>query len=342
MRVHVHVNIMSMETMIIHKAIDALAGATGALAEWGQEDTQKGAPDGKLRLNINQKEYWFDAVVKKQVRNLHLANLNELGKKYENLILITEVVYPNIGEQLRSRGVNYIDALGNVFIKQNDLLLLIEGKKPTKTLTEKAGRAFNKTGLKFIYHLLTDKDFIGKTYREKAAICDTAVGNINYITNDLLNQGFLRKKTKGVFYIPNREKLINQWLIYFERKLKPDYFIGTFRFVNKEDAKNWRELTLDFTKTKWGGEPAAGILTNYLKPVAFTMYTAETRAELIRNYKLVPDEAGNVRVYNVFWAMQAENAKTVHPLIIFADLVNTANARTDELANMIYNEYLKG
>ncbi|MDD3569380.1 MAG: hypothetical protein PHT92_13365, partial [Bacteroidales bacterium] len=87
---------MSIETIMIHKAIDSLARATGAVAEWGQEGTQKGAPDGKLRLNINHKEYWFDAVVKKQVRNLHLANLNELGKKYENLLLVTEVVYPNI------------------------------------------------------------------------------------------------------------------------------------------------------------------------------------------------------------------------------------------------------
>ena len=332
---------MNMETILVNKAIEALARATGAVAEWGQENTQKGAPDGKLRLRINQKEYWFDAVVKKQVRNLHLAKLNELGKKYENFLLITEVVYPNIGEQLRSRGINYIDAFGNVFIKHNNLLLIIEGKKTEKDRIEKAGRAFNKTGLKFVYHLLTDKEFIGKTYRDKATICGTAVGNINYITADLLNQGFLRLKTKGVFYIPNREELINQWVVYYERKLKPDYFIGAFRFLNKEDAKRWRDIQLDFTKTKWGGEPAADILTNYLKPGEFTLYTAEARAELIRNYNLVPDESGNVKIYNFLWNQKDVNAKTVDPLIIFADLVNTANARTDELANMIYNEYLK-
>lgn len=331
-----------METILVHKAIETLARVAGIYAAWDQKYTQKDALDGTLLLKHNKREFRFDAIVKRQIRNLNLANFYALKMKHENLIVIAEVVYPNIGEQLRRRGINYIDTLGNVFVKQNDIFLLIEGKKVEKPAMEKTGRAFNKTGLKFIYHLLTDKDFIGKTYREKAAICGTAIGNINYITNDLLNQGFLRMKTKGIYYIPDREKLINQWVMFYDRKLKPDCLIGTFHFLEKERVKNWQEINLDFTRTKWGGEPAAEILTNYLKPEVFTIYTAETRGELIRNYRLVPDENGEFRIYQLFWEVQDKNAKNVHPLIIFADLVNTANARTDELANLIYNEYLKG
>jgi hypothetical protein len=98
---------------------------------------------------------------------------------------------------------------------------------------------------------------------------------------------------------------------------------------------------MDYKLTKWGGEPAAEILTEYLKPALFTLYTQEKKIELIKKFKLIPDEQGYLKIYEAIFPQNDPETKTVHPLIVYADLINTADPRTDELAKMIYNGYLK-
>lgn len=172
------------------------------------------------------------------------------------------------------------------------------------------------------------------------AECETALGNINYIIKDLQVQGYLVKKNNKDWLLNNRETLINQWAENFLNKLQPEYLMGTFRFQAPDGIKNWNKLKLDATKTYWGGEPAADILTNYLQPATLTIYTEENRIDLIKKYRLIPDTNGNIKLYTKFWKATEKN-ETVHPLVIYEDLLGINDPRTIELANLIYNEYLE-
>lgn len=101
-------------------------------------------------------------------------------------------------------------------------------------------------------------------------------------------------------------------------------------------------MQLQTDKTWWGGEPAGDILTNYLKPLELTLYTKENRNELIKKYRMVPDTNGNIKIYKAFWYQQNEkNEKTVHPLLVYADLINTGDQRCLETAQKIYEQYLQ-
>ena len=91
----------------------------------------------------------------------------------------------------------------------------------------------------------------------------------------------------------NKEELLQRWMVAYEDKLKlSKLHIGTFRFINENDQSNWKNLNLGANKTFWGGEPAGAIITKYLNPEIYTLYTTETRNDLIKNYKLVPDPKG--------------------------------------------------
>ncbi|MBN1416490.1 MAG: hypothetical protein JW973_15405 [Bacteroidales bacterium] len=331
-----------MELVIIYKAIEALEKAIPLKAEWIPGDDPGKPVDGELIVLKDNKKYRFYAEIKKNLRTVNLPQLGLIKEKYNNLIVITEVIYPQIREQLRNRQINYLDTTGNLYIHQEELFLYVEGKKIENLLNEPVGRAFNKAGLRFIFYLLTNKDFIAKTYREIAEKCDTALGNINYIINDLHKQDFLRKGAKGAWYINKREELIKEWVVQYEKKLKPAYLLGNFRFLKDQQLKNWKDLDIDYNQTRWGGEPAADILTNYLKPAVLTLYTTEKRMDLLKKYQLVPDDNGYIKIYNKILNDYDRNTRTVNPLVIYADLINTMDPRTDELANMIYNEYLKG
>ena len=324
----------------LYTAIEALENAAPVKAKWtkGKEPANNG--DGILLLETINKGYTFTVELKKELRAINIPKLAAIKEHHDNLLVVARVIYPNIGKQLQETNINYIDTLGNIFLQQGELLLLINGEKAQAPVIKNTGRAFNKAGLRFIYHLLNQEEFLQKTYREMAVECETALGNINYIIKDLQAQGFLIKKNKKDWLLNNRETLINQWAENYTKRLQPEYLMGTFRLQDPDGIKNWKKLKLDATKTHWGGEPAADILTNYLQPATLTIYTEENRIDLIKKYRLIPDTNGNIKLYPKFWKATEKN-ETVQPVVIYADLLGINDPRTIELANMIYNEYLK-
>jgi hypothetical protein len=72
-----------------------------------------------------------------------------------------------------------------------------------------------------------------------------------------------------------------------------------------------------------------------------TIYTTETRGDLMKNYHLVPDNNGNVKVFKKFWEMEEMESNIVHPLLAYADLINEGDRRCTETAQKIYDEYLQ-
>ncbi len=324
----------------IYTAIEALQKAAPVKANWIERNKPADYGDGKLLIETNKKNYTFTVELKKELRTINIPKLAAFKEHQDNLLVIARVIYPNIGKQLQELHINYMDTLGNIFIQQGELLLLINGDKPPTPLANNTGRAFNKAGLRFNYNLLTREDFLQKTYREMAAECATALGNINYIVKDLQEQGFLAKKNKKDWLLNKREALITKWAENYIKKLQPDFLMGAFRFQDPEGMKNWKKLKFDNTRTHWGGEPAADMLTNYLQPATLTLYTEENRIDLVKKYRLIPDTNGNIKLFTKFWKT-TEKTETVHPLIIYADLIGINDPRTIEVANLIYNEYLK-
>ncbi|MEQ9582509.1 MAG: type IV toxin-antitoxin system AbiEi family antitoxin, partial [Arenibacter sp.] len=67
----------------------------------------------------------------------------------------------------------------------------------------------------------------------------------------------------------------------------------------------------------------------------------EPRNKLMKNYRLVPDEGGNVKIYEKFWKDNTEEKEAVHPLLAYADLIMKGDRRCTETAEKIYNEYLQ-
>jgi hypothetical protein len=152
--------------------------------------------------------------------------------------------------------------------------------------------------------------------------------------------GFLIKINKTTYAINNKEKLIERWLEGYEKRLKPALLMGTFRFPKEDNFNNWKKLRLTEGKAFWGGEPAGDLLTNYLSPTELTIYTTETRDEIIKNYRLLPDEGGDIKVYKKFWNMDNINIQTVPPLLVFADLINKQDGRCSETAELIRLKWL--
>jgi hypothetical protein len=326
-------------TEIVYIAIENLIKTAEVDGNW--EDQIHNELDGVLTLFIGNEKVVFNAEIKKELRNHQLTQLEHDARKNPPFMIIAGRIFPGIKEQLRRLKIAYLEANGNVFFHENRFRYFIEAKKPLQTPKENRNRAFTKTGVKVLFHFLLKPEVINLPHREIGEITGVAHGNIAYIFNGLKENGFLARLDKNTYQLTNKKELLDKWMVAFKETLQPTLEIGRFRFVNDENFIHWRNVQLREGETLWGGEPAGDLLTNYLRPGELTIYTKETRNELIRNYRLIPDQNGDIRIYRQFWNKKdIENQNTVPPLLVYTDLINTGNNRCQENARIIWDKHL--
>lgn len=342
-------NIREKHDRILHEALTQLEMQIGKKVTL--RPNEKGFGDDQVIIytvapNGQQEAYRADPILQKQFREEHIARNLHLIKN-QKVIVVAEYIAPKTKKLLKEQGLDYVDIHGNCYIheeaKGEILFIHIEGLKNEEYRKEKYNRAFAKAGLKVIYAFLQDPNLLNKPYRTIAETAGVALGNINYIMNGLMEEGFIQKKNKHEITFAQAEDLLDKWAKAYGEKLKPALLAGTYRFINPNDFDRWQLLNINTQKTCWGGEAAANLWTNYLKPEVLTLYTTETKPELMKNYRLVPDPNGNVYIYRKFWKDEGENwmQNKTHPILTYADLLLTHNMRCLETATMIYEKYIE-
>lgn len=327
------------EHEIIDIALENLQKNAGITGRW-EENGPRGL-DGLLDIVVENQNIRLNIEIKSELRNHQLPAIMEQAAQYGNLMVVANNIFPKIKEELRKNKIAYLETNGNIWLQKNGILLWVDTQKPVNEIKNKGNRAFTKTGLKVVLHFLLQEQDINLPYRDIAAITGVGLGNVNYIMTGLKEMGFLVKMDKKQYKLINKKELLEKWMTAYAERLQPALKIGTFRFLKDEDFLNWKSLRLQNNKTWWGGEPAGDLLTNYLRPAILTLYTTETRNDLIKNYRLIPDEKGNVKVYKKCWYYDEVNEIIAPPLLVYADLMNVGDRRCMETAQKVYDELLQ-
>lgn len=319
-----------MEKEIIHIALENLWKHTAIEGFW----SETGPLDGGLDLIIDGKKYHFEVEVKREVRDHQLRQIEDYFQQHDNLMLVANRIFPKIKEKLRQKDIPYLEANGNIFFKKKGIFLMVDTAKAMNTEKNKGNRAFTKTGLKVLFYLLQNKEDINLTQRELAEKADVGLGNIPQVIEGLKATGFLQALNNKTYVWENIAALVDRWVAEYATVLRPKLLKEKYTLNG-----NWQYIALDNTNTFWGGEPAADLLTNHLRPEKFSIYTRENRMELMKNYRFMPDQNGEIEVLDLFW--KQEVGKTVPPLLVYADLMLEGGKRNIETAEKIYSEYIK-
>ena len=257
------------------------------------------------------------------------------------IMLVTGVLPEKVKTHLRERSVGYLDGSGNMFLSFQQIFIWIDGKKSKASLKPKRNKAFTKSGIKLISYLLMNEKLLNLPYREIAEVTGISLGNVNYAINGLAELGYIPLKVRNKMRISNRKKLIEDWAHHYNESLKPSLFKGNFRLADEEKISELQKLKLKKDYTCWGGEPAADTFTNYLRAEAFTMYTSESVADLMKHYSFIPDPDGRITVYEKYWSSYYQVQPDIAPpLIVYADLLGTGDSRCIEVAERVFDEYL--
>lgn len=324
---------------IINEAIERLEKTTGIKGKWKQPYPDR---DGELDLYWNGYELHTFLEVKKELRGYQLAGILKQAQKYRPLMVVAERIFPTLKETLRENSIGYLDTAGNIYLPTEKHVIWIEGNKPIKVEKMVTNRAFTKTGLRTVFYLLLNKDAINLPYRVLAQATGVALGNINNVIGGLKEAGFVLPLDEKRMQLQNKKELLERWMVGYHETLKPTLHIGNFRFWKDENFFTREPLMEKVEETVWGGEPAAEALTDYLTPEILTVYTEKPRAVIMPKWTIIPDEKGNVKIYQKFWKHAEWDAKKLAPpLLVYADLMMTHEPRCIETAEMIYDKYLK-
>lgn len=302
--------------------------------------------DGRLRydafLRIANEEFVVEikAEVTKGNKGIVLASLKETSRENNlPIILITKYIPSDIAKEYVAEGINYLDVAGNCNIRQHNLVLLVEGKKIERAAKVNQPRAFQEAGIKLIFLFLVDPAKAQLTYRELAELANISLGSVGTIMQELIDLNFILK-TKQTMKLKNTKELLNRWIPAYHDVLRPRLLMKQMRFVRPESYTKWKEIDLNYPDglAYWGGEPGANLLTNYLHPGIFTIYTYRNW-QSFKEFGLVPDETGNVEVLTIFWGPQT--CAGIPPVLIYADLMSSGSDRNIETANMILKNELQ-
>ncbi len=316
---------------IVQLALTNLETYSGWQASW--LPSRQGGFDGCLRLDREGKAVELEAEVKSTALSSHLPRLLQQKELNPNFILIAGRISMEFMEKLKVLGINYLESGGNAWINAKGLFLLIEGKKGGLALERK--HLFTNASIQLIFHLLVKPELLTHPYRNIVAATGSSLDNISRTIHSLRENGYLTPLQKGGYVFSNKAGLIERWIPEYGERLKPKLLMGQFRFL-KDDR--WEDIILDTKKTLWGGEPAADKLLHSLRPEVFTIYTKESRQDLIKNYRMVSDPNGPVKVYQIFWDPAfLDHNETVPELLIYADLLLSGSPRNVEVAKNLFD-----
>jgi hypothetical protein len=330
------------ETEILEKAVEKFRDTTGlnitVVAEQNRDHAGRHA-DAVLRVGANDIHREFVAEIKTRLTQatlgaavLHLKNFPQKG------LIVAEYVNPNMADRLKEMDVAFMDTAGNAYLNEPPLFIFVKGNRPEgipgrRTQT----RAFQPTGLKVIFALLCQPPLINAPYRDIAKAANVALGTVGWVFTDLREAGYLIDMGGRGRRLADKKKLIDRWTTAYPEKLRPKLLLGRYM---ADQPEWWENAKLHNLQACWGGEVAAAKMTQYLRPQLVTIYTREKPAELILENRLRKDPNGNVEILKVFWEKEYNrpHPDLAPPLLVYADLLATGDARNIETAGIIYDQ----
>ncbi|NJY63861.1 hypothetical protein HC174_14020 [Salinimicrobium sp. CDJ15-81-2] len=293
------------------------------------------------RIQLNDQVIYLET--KREISPVNLSKILEEIKNKSNenpILLVGDYITPKAKELLRKKEVNYLDSAGNMYLKLNTLLIHIEGKTAPTVPGKYRSRAFSKAGGAVVFQFLRDPQLVNEPQRLIAEYAGVSLGTIPKVFEGLQKEKYLIKLDKNKWELTNKERLLLKWTEVLREKILPSKFLGNYKPAGKSMQQMLAEKEIRATGLKWGGEPAAALLTNYLIAENFSLFVPP-KENLIKKYKLFPSPSGELELYEKFWNHPEDDLPYVHPILIYAQLMATGESRNIETAEIILTEHIR-
>jgi hypothetical protein len=247
-----------------------------------------------------------------------------------------------LGDSLEQHGVNFIDRQGNCYLRIGDRFVArIQGKTPpTPPARSKEMRA---PGYQVLFALIAAPELVGAPQREIAAAAGTSKQPVSDLLRRLSEERILVERGRKYAWVHGPDaKLMERWLAGYRSSVRPKLAVGRFRLPVREPRaiEQWLKERAD--GVRFGGTAGAYRLAPPYRGALTVAHLGPPSEAMRKRVKALPARDGElVWMRHIGRASQkGETGDTVHPLLIYAELVSDPDPRAAEAAELIRERWL--
>lgn len=270
-----------------------------------------------------------------------------MARRGPGWILLTPAVSTALGQKLSARRVNFLDRQGNCFLALGEQYLAsIEGRRPTARPAR--DRSIRVAGYQMLFALLGRPDLINETLRVMASAAGVSRQAAVDALARLVGEGAVLETKRGYVWAPKGwSDTLDRWLVGYRDAMRPRLLVGCYRPPEQDPEALERRLkpALDgLGKWRWGGTAAGFRLTRHYRGPRTVVHLCESEvpADLPRRLKALPDHEGPLVVLHTPGevALDGKTSDTVHPLLVYAEMVVEGGERALEAATELREELI--
>lgn len=254
------------------------------------------------------------------------------------VLVLAPYVPAAAGQVLRARGVDFIDAVGNMSLALDGRSIDTLGHKPVRNVAAvkdpTSSRAMTRSGAMVVFALLSWTELVAGTVRQIAEASRTSVGTVHMVLDALAGGGYLHDGETGRALNRGGE-LLDRWAEAYAVNLYGRLALGTYALADQGQLAGIAQ-TLTTAGAQLGGELAGSRLDAHLRPGTVTFYVDELPAGVLAQYRLRRDDvAGTVAFRRRFWRTPGQASTLVPSPLVYADMLASGDPRQREHARRI-------
>ncbi len=330
---------LTQEHDLLHRALASLSvhDIDARVLPSGPHTTHDGDGDAQIEVTWAGRTTPFVVEVKRLVRPSTVAAVVDRMRASRStlpVILVSEFISRETAELLSRRGIQFIDAAGNVHIATSDLLIFVTGRSPAPGTASARHDRIGRAALQTMFTILRAPAAAGLSVRELGERAGVSHGAAATALRAFDRRGWIRHAGRDGYSLVAPEAMLSAWLHGFTDQVLASLELSRATHPGADTLRTWSASVLDqFSPTVGllGGEGAAEVAGNNIRGASASVYVCRWDAATMRSLRLAPSPTGAISVRPMFAPNlhDPDDPRLVDPLLVLGELSAIPDERLD-------------
>jgi hypothetical protein len=248
-----------------------------------------------------------------------------------------------LGRHLAEHDANYMDLAGNCrLVLGHRYVAHVEGRTRERAAEERRG--LRVPGYQVLFAILAEPDLLNATVRRLADAAGTGKTAAAETLRRLQDENLVGE-VKGRRFILETKVLLERWIAGYATHVRPRLLIGTYRTADRDPEaleRHVEEVLADELTWGFGGGAAAARLARFYRGERTVVHLEKAPLDLQKRLRAQRADDGPLVLLRAPGqiAFAGVKPRTVHPLLIYTELLVTDDPRAREAANEVWERHL--
>src|SRR5213594_1387169 len=258
-------------------------------------------------------------------------------------ILFAPYIPRPLGQYLADQNTNFLDLAGNCrLILGQRYMAIVEGR--TQQRAQEAYRGLRVPGYQVLFAILAEPALLNTTVRQLAAAAGTGKTAAAETVRRLQEENLIGQ-AKGRRFLLETKALLERWTTGYATHMRPRLLAGVYRTADQDPEALDRRVENalgDTLRWAFGGGAAAERLVRHYRGERTVVHVENVTPDLPKRLGALKAEDGPLVLIRTPGrvAFDGLEPRTVHPLLIYTELLALGEPRAREAAIEIWDRHL--